>query len=498
MSPAPVANEDLRARIALELARDFGTWVRRRVETISYVADTTVRRQMSIDFVLPAPGQVNPGNPFADLDPGTLVWVPLWLPRKEPLTHFNVWDEAGRAMPVLNTRENGELSARALTLLAEEGMAGRGSLSTAQRDQLHAIATSSAAQGAAIFQDALPWLDGVLPEGSIGRALAIDLAKAFMLFTQLPYEPGRHRVIKWASDKPLEWYGDHPENAKAGGRLVTTLALRDKVQAFDDIAIGTAESYHVEVVAPEDVVISDAAMVANQWATGIGRVRKMVSVAEQHERAHLNAAIRAARDDTEAARGDRAVVILTLRPRRTSAFAGLAATSALIFAMLLLVRVRVGHLDATNTTALLLVFPALVAAYLARPGEHVLAARLLAGVRAVALLCALCALAATGMLATGLLQPRSQTSHRDCARHAVPKAPVAKASKVALTCPPALRSVSLKPAPVAALDGLIVGAFICTIVLVAGLTAPGSLDKRIDGRRDRLAAPFLADSAYEV
>jgi hypothetical protein len=351
------------------------------------------------------------------------------------------------------------------------------------------------------------WLNEVLEEGTSGRVIFDDLAEAFMLLVPIHYTPGMPRVIKWAVDKPMDWYGDHPRGETLRQRVVTELALRDKVHAFDDIPIGLSESYHVEVVAPDDVLISDAVMVASQWSpTAEKQISSAVSVAKQHERAHLNVSMLASHDDSEKARGDSATVILTLRARRTGAFFGLCITSGLIALILAIVRLRVSYLESTNAAALLLVFPALVAAYLARPGEHILAARLLKGVRFLALVTAVCSIVATGMIAAGLLESRIQTLappaiHCAFSSTSSPGSSQRQKEVEAGGCkmtPATTRRTSASAWVLDALDALVVTAWICVIVLTIGYRSPTGLDKRLKARRDALVAPLLHDSGKNV
>jgi len=231
--------------------------------------------------------------------------------------------------------------------------------------------------------------------------------------------------------------------------------------------------------------LSDAAMVAEQWPSG--GISEVLSTAEQRERAHVYVTMAASRDETEAARGDRATVYFTLRARRTTAFVGLFVTSSLIALMLAFVRWRVHSLDSTNATALLLAFPALVAAYLARPGEHVLAARLLTGVRALGLVAAVCSVAAAAVIAGGLLQPRIAT-RIDVPRSSRCKPELASTPK-AIECPGAYRkTVRLGPRSgwLALLDALFGLSLVCACLLLLGLRAPKALDERRVERRDRL------------
>lgn len=88
-------------------------WVHRRVETVRFLDDVTVRRQISVDFSLPtepwylrAPDQVGQ------------MYVPLTLLEKRKLTKFDLFDEERRSLPALTTCENGEVAGACLTAFA--------------------------------------------------------------------------------------------------------------------------------------------------------------------------------------------------------------------------------------------------------------------------------------------------------------------------------------------------------------------------------------------
>lgn len=416
-TPPIHVDRDLLARVALTLTRDFAGWVRRRVETVSYVADTTVRRQISVDFVLPHPDRDDPDDPLHGLDARTAILVPLGLPKKEPVTHFDVWDETGRTLSLLNTRENGDLAERALRHLVEEAGASPDVLDPdgAAMRQIREIATIGAEDAQAVLDIAIAeWLGELFDEGESERILFEDLANSFMLLVPARYAPGQHRVIKYAYDESLDWAGSGNTRSSRISRFMVALGLQDKSQSLEH-PIGLAEGYHVEIVAPEEVVISDAWLSATQWTppdeghpNGYEKARPQASIASQRERAHLNVTALAPREDSEKVRGDRGRSVFTLRARRSGTFRALLAATTLLAALIFGARWRLGHLDDTTAAAVLLVFPAVVAVYLARPGEHAFATRLLAGVRAVALLAAISGLAVAGMLGSGLLASRQR------------------------------------------------------------------------------------------
>src|SRR4051794_32620151 len=105
--PPVLTDEELGKISAWCLTRDT-EWINRRVERIELVDDETIRRQVSVDFTLPA----------WLADDGATVYVPVAVLRRRALTNFDVWQEDARTLPILNTVRNGSISAWALKDLA--------------------------------------------------------------------------------------------------------------------------------------------------------------------------------------------------------------------------------------------------------------------------------------------------------------------------------------------------------------------------------------------
>lgn len=404
LAPAVHVDHDLLAAIALKLAREYAAWVRRRVERITYVADETLRRHMSVDFVLPYPDPDDRNDPFGRLPVGSSVLIPLSLPPKEPLTNLDVVDETGTSLSVLNTRDNGRVATIALkSLISQQGH----ELESDQEAIIQRVVTQPAAEAAAALAEATPWLDGVVPRNHSARALIEDLVEAYMLLVPVRYTPGQHRIIKWSVDIPQPWETvGEPSDHYWLPRTLEWLGVLEKIRTVGPLSIGLAESYHIEIVAPEEVIVSEAFLSTRRWAPGDEHSDPVASVALQQERAHLNIATLASREDAEKARGDRGIAIFRLRARRSGTFVALAITSVIMAIVITIVATGIGRIDVTTAVAVLLVFPAVVAAYLARPGEHAFATRLLAGGRVTALLSASCSLIVAALLATGVLHER--------------------------------------------------------------------------------------------
>jgi len=112
-------------------------------------------------------------------------------------------------------------------------------------------------------------------------------------------------------------------------------------------------------------------------------------------------AVRAHRP-TDVQRSDRGFADVHFRPR-VAAVAPLTATSVLAAVGLLFVRPRLDEVDDQTISAVLLALPIATASFLARPGEHAIAARLLRGFRITAVLVGVCALFVAAILGLGFV-----------------------------------------------------------------------------------------------
>jgi hypothetical protein len=101
--------------VALNLIGDWDDWVKRRVESVEFVSDTSVRRSTSVDFRirswLPQPPLEWHGM--------HMHYLPLALLRKKSLTEFDLYDEENRALSLLTRDKNSAIAAAALSALAQ-------------------------------------------------------------------------------------------------------------------------------------------------------------------------------------------------------------------------------------------------------------------------------------------------------------------------------------------------------------------------------------------
>jgi hypothetical protein len=419
-----LAEEDVLAATAVELALTFASWVRRRKWTIEYVDDTTIRQQMTVDFRLPGEDRLasSPGR-------GETIYVPLWISKKLPLTNVDVRDEEGRALPVLNRMENGRLASRGL-FLAIDGAAAARQVEVnpdALAEALRTIATAQPKTDLPAIAAALesPALNRALEEGDERSALVQDLGDGFLLMVPVEYEPGRDRLIKLAFDTPHYWHGEQPGWRDRGRSALASLGLADKEQKFERISIGLARGTHFQLNAPANVDLAEAWIDVRQYDPDRGEIELIDrrQVVYDRPRAELNVSLRAAYDpdqppvpddpndpddpanvsyrDFVSCRQDTANIEVRLCPSARDVFAGALVICLLTTPLLWLVDRRLVHLDGQTSAALLLALPAILAAFLARPGEHAFAARLLFGVRVTALVVGACALGVAAIIGAG-------------------------------------------------------------------------------------------------
>jgi hypothetical protein len=83
------------------LLSDEPRWVHRRVETVTYRDETSLRRQTSVDFTIPKWVDVYPTGHGSEI-----VYIPITLLDKRLLEDFDLRDEAGTVLSLLPRAEN--------------------------------------------------------------------------------------------------------------------------------------------------------------------------------------------------------------------------------------------------------------------------------------------------------------------------------------------------------------------------------------------------------
>lgn len=385
--PLPGPVERTRSIVVASLLRSR-EWIHRRTETVSVLDESSIHKRVTFDLTVP---RVVRGR--VQVDRGILPFVPLTLLPKLKLRNFDMTDAAGRRLPILTTAENGRVAAQTLRIYAESVLGRPPGVPVATDLALIATSTGDQLRGA---------MNRMLePQGSADEAdrralieaeeflsLLVDLGANFLLAVVADPRPGERQLLKFSYDAE-----GRRGNLPARSWFATRMGWMPADFSITTEGAVDASSYHVEIVAPADVEIVAAELHANGQTLDFegGGVA----------RAHLHTDMPVQAYPTPYARARFRVV-------RTGFLYGALFTAALTTALLWLGRVRLDQLTTSieASSALLLILPGLLAAYLARPGEHALATSVLVGVRWMLVISALCALVGAAVLAAHL-PPRS-------------------------------------------------------------------------------------------
>ena len=388
----------------LWLLRNPHDWIHRRIETCAFVDDRWSRRRVSLDFTVPT-----------KLSGAYLDCVPLALLGKRPLRGFDLRAADGSALSALTTQENIAVALRALTTLAELVLGVQ--LREEVVENLQAIVAPQ--KRATLGALNLMYRATVGPGGDAAEdqrrelmrsrefeSLANELAQNFILLTPRSGAIGERQIIKYSFEDPLR------RSRRPGHWPAERLGLIGARLALDLPAAKSAGSFHCEIEAPPDLEITrarinrDAVYRADLKGLSfsqrrISRRRALVfnrSLEARDGGGITRAHLRLPRTDLPIGARPRAIV--WLRSRRTGFLRPAFATCLLTTLLLAAGSRRLGVLqqEAEPASTLMLLIPGLLAAYLSRPGEHVLASSLLLGVRIVLLVSGVCAVAAAALL----------------------------------------------------------------------------------------------------
>ena len=204
------------AGMTLELISDWMRWVHRRVESLEYEDERTVRRSVSVDFTLPR----DLPSPLPQSNGEDVYPVPLALLRKAILRRFDIRDESGRALPLMTAPKNGAVAAGVL-LTAAESVPSDLELAGLPRtvpdeitDEIWLMANRPGRAAVEGWERFIHPLDTDSYGGTVWRrllgeshdfmALASDLSRNFLVLTPLLTPPGRRRIVKFAYEETQE------------------------------------------------------------------------------------------------------------------------------------------------------------------------------------------------------------------------------------------------------------------------------------------------------
>jgi hypothetical protein len=253
------------------------------------------------------------------------------------------------------------------------------------------VTAPTGAKGRAAYRAAESGGISTVIEASPYQALLRDLRANFMMLVVVPYEPGAQHLFKLDWTDAYQWRAsDLGGWARATG---ASMGLVDQKVRIADLEVGAAVSTHFEIVRPDDVNVLSATLTVDRDGVGPQTVGPAPQI-------NLNAAVADPRDPLTS-RADRGEISIRMRPSVDGAFLAILVLCTLTAVALWTLGAHLGDLDAQTTSAVILLLPAVGAAYLVRQGEHAIAGRLLAGVRISGLLVAGMAFIAALMIGVG-------------------------------------------------------------------------------------------------
>jgi hypothetical protein len=401
-----------RGIIVMHLLLDADAWVHRRTETITFVDDKTVNQRVTVDFTIPQ--QV---RGYLDITADLLPLVPLSLLRKRVLRHFDLRDADRSAVPLLDTIESTQLAEGALrarsteligwepselvvrdlkTIAAESGDALRSAFEAMMSEQGKAPQRSLDPPGMTPgtsrpdiqAADAVPLevrarfeRNKLVNDAEFFRML-VALAQSFIVAAACDPNPGSRQLIKYSYESHFD-----SEDPGAARWLATRLGWRAPEFRVRTPGAKQARSYHVEVVAPEDLEVVRADLCPSSEQSPVASESGGLGRAHVHPSVPLGPSTRP-------------VTRVFLRMRRSGFLPAALVTCALSVLLLGAARFRLVQLESQvgPASTLLLLVPALMAAYLVHPREHAIATSILVGVRVMLLLCGAAMVAAAGLL----------------------------------------------------------------------------------------------------
>jgi hypothetical protein len=423
--------------VGLELWRRGSDWVNRRVETIELLDVDTVSLRLSVDFRIP---QRLPGDVEFAKDQRTFCLPLTILPRKTSLVYFDVCDEEGTSLPILTRRENAGLTGsilvaagrRALATHREENGDLGLDLSTALITYLAAIPKRRWNAAKVFVKSVLDPSDpDIYPDKRVAEVLLLDqdfrdlvslAGSCSFIHVPIVATPGERRIVKVSLISP--WDSPAAGTPRAddeswlrhrGHRTITWLGWQAETRYLTMPHVGNAETFHVQIRAPEKVEFTEAGMrngppsdlVRSEFpgaptlpepeppddapndAAGyqqfLGGISKRKHLYVEHAHAHRTG-----------------IVWVRFRVVRHGFLHAAVAVAWLTTIVLALFAARAQHVvgDSQTAAALLLLLPALIAGFLIAPGEHAMTRHLLRGPRLLTAAIGVLALIATATMLT--------------------------------------------------------------------------------------------------
>lgn len=375
-------------QLVAQLLLDSRTWMHRRVESLRMDANGGTRLQVSVDFTLPDP-PVHRSK--------ARVLLPLGFVRKGALRKVDTRSASNQPLPILDSKENGELATEMLISLAKQVLPPATASSPDAREQLSNVVFCPPGAVDDTVSQFERWVADV---GLIGdeetrevfTSLVEQLASTFLFAVEVDEElVGTRSIVKYSYEDEL------PDVRRVS--IPTVLQL-------DAPLFAMAASWHFEVQSPPGVGLrrlsvqefdSDGSMLTRWTDAASGRDPATV--------AHV-----ACRPEH---RFTTAVAEVALAPQRRGLpfvmLLGAVLTGLLVGAGLLGRAFPTAVLSRGATTSsassILLAGPALLLSWLSRAPEHVMVARLLWPLRRVLVISSFTLFGVAMLIAVPLTSP---------------------------------------------------------------------------------------------
>jgi hypothetical protein len=400
------------AQVTLTLFKQPQRWIHRRVERIYFKDHATAHHQVSVDFTLPA------GMPAIGKFEGKDIYVaPLFLLQKnssEPLragkltrprfflfgerpldptkrliptpacSNLDFTSQDGHRLPVVTHEQSSLLG---MTMLLEAAGQVLGKQPTGRlRKEIAAIPQRS-------IQDLIAPVPGTkisilewLLDIPVDKDDARNKLREDKTFPELVYTLASHIIVACLfTGGPLQRsiyklsFESHV-TANKNGALWRSLGWRSQQFYVPLSEIGASSSYHVEIEVPSELLINSVNLVGKRYRW-FGELRNR----ERHAD-YLIQQVGSASEGKiyipKPINGRRVgLAWVKLRARRTGFLTGALLASIITTAMLALAALKApdvlrGGKSEAGAAALLLI-PTLLAAYIARPGEHAIVSKML-------------------------------------------------------------------------------------------------------------------------
>jgi hypothetical protein len=383
-------------------------WIHRRVDRISFKDHQVAHHKVSVDFTLPAGVP-----PIGKIDGEDIYIAPLFLLAKDaphppregrrsrrrlpgfgrgrpdhvkptiptaPYSNLDFTDQNGRRIPLITRRQSG-LLAKAVLLDDAERILGK-PVAKELGEKISALPSRSWPDLAEVLswileEPAYWWCDPriKLREDETFPELAYTIASHSIVACLLVDGPPRRSLYKLSYDEQLD-----ESFSPRKGHWRQSLGWKPEQYSVPLNEVGGSASYHVEIEVPKELLIDSVNLFGKRYRWFGGNLL---------DRANRDYAIQQAGSASEGKiyipqplPGRRfGVAWVNFRMRRSGFLISAFMTSFVIMVMLIVAAFAVPVVAQENQSesaaAALLLVPALVAVYIARPGEHPITTKML-------------------------------------------------------------------------------------------------------------------------